>query len=72
MLECYLILHLCVCYYDNVIVNFMLKMLQGLYLCVLRQSFLVGNCILFYPYVLVGAALNVFIYFDRVLECFLF
>lgn len=63
-----LILKLCVCYYGNVIVFFMLKILQGLCLCILRQFFLVdNNCILFYPYVLVGAALNVSIYFDSVL-----
>lgn len=58
--------------YDKAAVNFMLKMLQGVYLCILRQAFLVRNCILFYPYVLVGAALNVSIYCDSPLECFLF
>lgn len=58
-------LQLCVCYCDNGIVNFMLKMLQGLYLRVLRQFFLVGNCISSLCFSC--AALNVSIYFDRIL-----
>lgn len=65
------LLQLCVCYCDKAVVNF-IKMLQGVYLFILSQAFLVHNCILFYPYVLVGAALNVSIYCDSPLECFLF